>query len=80
MKLKETNPRQGCKGCSVEFGCYKNYKLGNLRVYYKNRVGGCPCKICIVKMVCDDTCQDYRTAWNIEGLNTRMNKDIMNGT
>ncbi len=54
-----------CKGCFVKDRCYKNYKLGSLRVYYENREGNCPCIKCLVKMVCDSICQDYRTAWNI---------------
>ncbi len=76
-RLKQTSLRQGCEGCSVENKCYEKGDTGNLRVYYRNRIGKCPCKTCLVKMICDDICQDYRTAWNIEGLNIRMERDGM---
>jgi hypothetical protein len=62
---------EGCKGCSVRSGCHENYKSGNLRVYYKNRMDKCPCKTCLIKMICNKTCQDYEIAWDIEGLNIR---------
>ncbi len=54
--------REGCEGCYVRSKCV----IGSvsLKDSYKNKITNCPCKICIVKMICGtDTCEQYREVW-----------------
>lgn len=39
--------KSDCKGCITILGCYVEVKEE------------CPCRSCIVKMICDESCQPY---------------------
>ena len=56
-----------CKGCAVEAKCYENYSMDLFHTYYTIRIGICPCKKCLVKMVCSNPCEEYSSLWKIQG-------------
>ncbi len=39
----------GCKGCDAAQFCKVNDSKAKI----------CPCRICIIKMICEDPCEDY---------------------
>lgn len=41
-----------CRGCFIENGC------GYFNSHYKSHIK-CPCKICLVKVTCNKTCDEY---------------------
>ncbi len=41
-----------CKGCVVVDGC-DAFQMDSFYVY------GCPCRTCLVKMICEDNCTPY---------------------
>jgi len=45
-----TDKLNGCYGCYVGETCV-----------VAREIGGCPCLICIIKMVCDETCEEFET-------------------
>jgi len=55
--------KDNCKGCAsiniVGEGCI--YSINNYKIkgYIIPKIGLCPCRICIVKMVCLSSCEDY---------------------
>ncbi len=57
---------KGCKGCYVRSKCVMTHGIGSVSLdnSYKNKIINCPCKICIVKMICDiDICDQYKKVW-----------------
>ncbi len=55
---------EGCEGCSVMTKCYKSFSTDLYKSYYKSRMVKCPCKTCLVKVVCDDVCEQYAKVWS----------------
>lgn len=48
-----------CKGCGVlqEFGeC-------NIQIERPKEYSKCPCRICLLKGICETTCEDYKKFW-----------------
>jgi hypothetical protein len=46
-----------CMGCCIMDICFKRNKH---KVYKKDL---CPCRICLVKAMCQEACDDYRDIW-----------------
>jgi len=49
--------RYNCTGCHIRNQCHK---LNRHRVY---KADICPCRICLVKGICNTPCEDYRILW-----------------
>ncbi len=50
--------KSDCEGCSM-------YSMGNDQCktdleYYPDLVNSCPCRICVVKVICNTVCEDYQ--------------------
>lgn len=52
--MKTKGKYLGCSGCNIIIDCsLKKYKeFGNLKI-------DCPCKSCIIKMICEKACKEY---------------------
>jgi len=44
-----------CRGCNIIDTCHSIFKH---QLYSK-----CPCKYCIVKVICGEQCEEYRALW-----------------
>ncbi len=53
-----------CDGCAVKNLCYDNYINEVYEIHFKDGVHKCPCKICLVKMICSEICEAYDKAWS----------------
>ena len=47
--------REHCKGCPSN----TYYKDGSCKFNAYNDCGQCPCSVCIVKVMCQDVCDDF---------------------
>lgn len=59
---------EGCKGCRTYEKC-KSYEGNLCQVIEYGDPINCPCRNCIVKSVCDDTCKKF-LEWQIEVINS----------
>ncbi len=60
MKIKE-----GCEGCSVKKLCDIDYVEDKFRddKLFINCMRNCPCKICLIKMICFNICEEFTDVW-----------------
>lgn len=58
---------ENCKGClSLRWNCYCMGYVGKLK---------CPCAICLIKIVCTDPCDDFKS-FSSEHMKERYDKLI----
>jgi len=48
-----------CKGCHLYYGKKGNPSKCLVRALPYVDVDECPCRICLVKGICNDTCEDF---------------------
>ncbi len=54
-----------CDGCNTKGQCKELFKrAADKRRYSKSRMK-CPCNMCVVKMVCEDPCDEYKEYWYV---------------
>jgi hypothetical protein len=54
--INKPNNIEKCEGCLV--GCVYSNAYG-FRTIPKEAAAKCPCRICIVKMICSNGCEEY---------------------
>lgn len=57
-----------CRGCAMAEYCYIEPTIKNKKGVLKYQ---CPCSICLVKTICEESCQDF----NLHILLTYNNED-----
>ncbi len=59
-QLKDQTQIENCNGCTTEPACDNIFKD-------KDRIN-CPCRICLVKVMCGDSCEEYGEFWHVRRL------------
>lgn len=54
-----------CKGCLMYTQYIENPKDHHECEGYTQKHIKCPCQRCLVKMMCDDVCDEYKDEWGI---------------
>lgn len=54
------NSTGDCKGCHTKRECDATLTHDQMRP-------DCPCNICLIKVVCNDSCDEYGNFWGIRG-------------
>jgi len=57
-----------CKSCITEPVCNNIGYEEDIRV-------NCPCRMCLVKVACRESCEDYQTFWKVKGFYERYRKE-----
>ena len=62
---EEVKIKEGCEGCSAKGGCDIDYVDEGLHddELFINSMRNCPCKICLLKMICINICDEYMDVW-----------------
>ena len=55
-----TNKREECKGC-----CMQNQHSAPFLQGLIDFNSVCPCSICIIKVMCEESCEEYETFCNV---------------
>jgi hypothetical protein len=57
---------EDCKGCYTKATCDEAFRLPPI----ERARSKCPCRICLVKGVCNERCEYYRVFWNSKDIYT----------